>query len=119
MAKKITLESLAAIMSKGFAAADKNFTALAEDIAEIKTTMATKEDVLAIVRKEVKPIASELGVIRRDVEKLEEQFKNVLGFRKEIDCAFQRIAAIGHAGRPCVHVSGRKPNATFALFQMA
>lgn len=103
MAKETTLDSLATLVSNGFASADKKFTALAEDITEIKSTMATKEDIAnfatredvrAIVHAEVKPIASELRVIRRDVEKLEEQFKNVLGFRKEIDYAFQRIAAI-------------------------
>jgi hypothetical protein len=35
-AKKTTLESLAAVMSNGFASADKTFAALAEDIADLK-----------------------------------------------------------------------------------
>jgi septal ring factor EnvC (AmiA/AmiB activator) len=48
MAKKTTLDSLAALVSKGFASADKKFTALAEDIDDIKKTMATKDDVAEV-----------------------------------------------------------------------
>jgi len=43
-AKKTTLESLAKLISKGFASTDKKFTALADDISDIKATMATKDD---------------------------------------------------------------------------
>jgi predicted nuclease with TOPRIM domain len=61
--------------------------------------MATKEDVRAIVRAELKPISSELTAIRRDLDDLQEKFENVSGFRKEIDHALERIAAIeGHLG---------------------
>jgi predicted RecB family endonuclease len=48
IAKKTTLDSLAALVSKGFASADKKFTALAEDIDDIKKTMATKDDVAEV-----------------------------------------------------------------------
>ena len=56
--------------------------------------MATKEDVRAIVRAELKPISSELTAIRRDLDDLQEKFENVSGFRKEIDHALERIAAL-------------------------
>jgi hypothetical protein len=51
MARKVTLESLAAIMFKGFASADKKFTALAEDISDIKSMMATKVDITRLDTK--------------------------------------------------------------------
>ena len=46
--KKITLEMLAAQMAKGFASADRQFEALASDVATIKDDMATKEQVIAL-----------------------------------------------------------------------
>ena len=45
--KKTTLESLARLISKAAASADKKFTALAEDIAEIRKDMVTKDDLAA------------------------------------------------------------------------
>jgi predicted RNase H-like nuclease (RuvC/YqgF family) len=39
-------------------------------------------------------IERELRLIRRDLDGLMEKFENVLGFRKEIDHALERIAAI-------------------------
>jgi hypothetical protein len=48
MAKKTTLDGLAALVSKGFASADKTFAAVADDIADIKNRMATKEDLTAV-----------------------------------------------------------------------
>src|ERR1700726_1137616 len=44
-AKKTTLESLAKLISESSASADKKFAALAEDISDIKATMATKDDI--------------------------------------------------------------------------
>jgi len=46
-AKKTTLESLAKLISESSASADKKFAALAEDISDIKATMATKADLAA------------------------------------------------------------------------
>jgi hypothetical protein len=43
--KKTTLESLAKLISESSASADKKFAALAEDIADIKSTMATKANI--------------------------------------------------------------------------
>ncbi len=47
-AKKTTLESLAKLISENSASADKKFAALAEDISDIKSTMATKDDIAAV-----------------------------------------------------------------------
>jgi hypothetical protein len=55
MAKKITLDTLAAQLSKmdarierGFEAGDNKFAALAEDISDIKHEKATKEQLVAL-----------------------------------------------------------------------
>jgi Asp-tRNA(Asn)/Glu-tRNA(Gln) amidotransferase B subunit len=40
------------------------------------------------------PITNELAVIHRDLDHLTETVDNVLGYRKEIDHALERIAAI-------------------------
>jgi hypothetical protein len=56
--------------------------------------MATKADVRAIVCDELAPLRSELKSIRSDLDELIGQFENVLGNRKEIDHALERIAAI-------------------------
>jgi septal ring factor EnvC (AmiA/AmiB activator) len=61
-----------------------------EDIAD----MATKTDVRTIIRKEVAPIHAEVRAIRQNLDDLREQVENVIRFRKEIDHALERIAAI-------------------------
>jgi hypothetical protein len=65
-----------------------------DDIAAIRKAMATKADVRAIVRDELASTYSELKSIRGDLDDLMEQFENVPGYRKEIDHALERIAAI-------------------------
>jgi hypothetical protein len=65
-----------------------------DDMADIRKTMATKADVRAIVRDELAPVRSELKSIRSDLDDLMERFENVPGYRKEIDHALERIAAI-------------------------
>jgi chromosome segregation ATPase len=94
MAKETTLGELAEMLERGF-------KAVADDIADIRRDMATKDDVRAIVREELEPvearitsIESELRSIRRDLDDLREQVKNVSGFQKEIDHALERIGAI-------------------------
>jgi hypothetical protein len=84
---KATLDTILSTMERGFAA-------VAGDIADIKSTMATKDDVRAIVAEELAPIHAELKSIRRDLDDLREKVENVVGFRKEIDHALDRIAAI-------------------------
>jgi len=62
----------------------------------------TKEDVRDIIREEVppmieealRPIYRELHAIRDDLEDLRHRVKDMAGYRKEIDYAFERIAAI-------------------------
>jgi peptidoglycan hydrolase CwlO-like protein len=85
-----TLAKILSTVDRGFASADRKFTALAEDIADIRITMATKES----VHDELKPIHSDLKSIRDELDDLQEKFDNVSGFRKEIDHALERIAAI-------------------------
>ena len=48
----------------------------------------------AIVRDELAPVRSELKSIRGDLDDLMEQFENMPGYRREIDHALVRIAAI-------------------------
>ena len=88
MAKKQTSEiaHLTNVVERGFAA-------LTEDIADIKSTMATKEEIVALATQ-VTSVERELKSIRRDLNDLMEQFENVSGFHKEIDHALERIAAI-------------------------
>jgi chromosome segregation ATPase len=77
------------------------FAAIAEDIADIKSTMATKSGVRAIVADELRPIKSEvnqirleLATIRRDLDDLSRKIENVTRYRKEIHHALERITAI-------------------------
>jgi len=83
---------------------ERGFTAIAEDISEIKSTMATKED-LATVKSELKSdiaglgeqiasIERELKSIRRDLNDVMAKVENITGYRKEIDHALERIATI-------------------------
>jgi len=65
-----------------------------EDLADL----ATKDDVRAIVSnaldESLKPINLELSAIRRDLDALSQKVENMTGYRKEIDHALERIAAI-------------------------
>jgi len=87
---------------------DKNTKDILEALNFIKERMATKdelltkEDVRDIIREEVppmmeealRPIYRELHAIRDDLEDLRHRIKDMAGYRKEIDYAFERIAAI-------------------------
>jgi hypothetical protein len=62
MAKKTLeqkIDALTSIVEKGFAASDSKFGAIAEDIADIKHDMATKDQVLAL-HTQVNSIETEL-----------------------------------------------------------
>jgi septal ring factor EnvC (AmiA/AmiB activator) len=74
--------------------AARNFATVAEDIADIKSMIATKDEARAILREELAPIHAELKAIRRELDDLQEKFENVSGFRKQIDHVLGRIAAI-------------------------
>jgi predicted nucleic acid-binding Zn-ribbon protein len=96
MEKKSTSEiaHLTAIVERGFAALTEDIADAKENIADIRNTMATKADVQAIVHEELSSIRAELKSIRTDLDDLTEKFENVLGYRKEIDHALERISAI-------------------------
>jgi hypothetical protein len=49
---------------------------------------------IATLGEQLASIESELRLIRGDLDDLKEQFENINGFRKEIDHALERIAAI-------------------------
>jgi hypothetical protein len=103
MVKKITLATIAEKMERGFGAIAADITELKGDIADIRQTMATKDnikdmatkdDVRAIVREETADIRSELTSIRRDLNDLGSKLDNLSGVTKEIDHAFERIRRI-------------------------
>ena len=58
-----TLANILSTVKRGLATLEgtmeRNFAAVAEDIADIKSTMATKDEVRAIVREELAPIHAE------------------------------------------------------------
>jgi len=96
-AQPATLDSLAKLIKKTSASADKNFTALAQEIADIKgdigaikvadikSTMATKADVHAIVRGELAPIRAELNRSATTSTVSRRNSRTSPALRKEID----------------------------------
>jgi predicted nucleic acid-binding Zn-ribbon protein len=83
---------------------ERGFTAIAEDIADIRARMATKEEVSefrAEVRafrdhtiEELRAIRSELADIRRELDALKQRVDHMSGYSKEIDHLFERVRAI-------------------------
>jgi hypothetical protein len=65
---------------------ERGFTAVAEDIADIKGKMATKDDIAGIME--------ELADIKRRLKDVEAAVEDHAGHSKEIDHALERIAAI-------------------------
>lgn len=63
-------------------------------VREEVSSPAFKEGIRSIVREEAQDIRVELVSIRRDLDDLRAKVENVIQFRKEIDHAFERIAAI-------------------------
>jgi predicted nucleic acid-binding Zn-ribbon protein len=94
---KATLDSVLSTVERGFAdlegKMDRGFAAVADDIADIKSTMATKDDI-ASLGGQLTSVERELKSIRRDLDDLREKVENVSGFQKENDHALERIAAI-------------------------
>lgn len=62
-----------------------------DDIAELKTEL--KGDIVKL-SEQIYGIEQELKSIRIDLEDLRTKVENITGYRKEIDHAFERIAAI-------------------------
>ena len=77
---------------------EKGFAALADDLAHRPTNSSVAKIVENVVSplldEKLAPIVSELGLIRRDLEDLRAKVENVIEYRKEIDHALERIAAI-------------------------
>lgn len=86
------------------AAKETTLNELGEMLAHVVEHMATKEDIAALrtefksdiaaLAEQVASIERELKTIRRDLNELTEKVENISGYRKEIDHAFERIAAI-------------------------
>ena len=94
---KATLDSVLSTVERGFAdlegKMERGFAAVAEDITDIKSKMATKDDI-ANLGGQLTSVERKLKSIRRDLDDLREKVENVSGFQKEIDHALERIAAI-------------------------
>jgi predicted nucleic acid-binding Zn-ribbon protein len=95
--RKATLDNVLSTVERGFADLDgkmeRGFAAVAEDITDIKSKMATKDDI-ANLGGQLTSVERELKSIRRDLDDPREKVENVSGFQKEIDHALERIAAI-------------------------
>jgi chromosome segregation ATPase len=65
-----------------------------EDVGRLEDRLERVETRLDKVDARLASIEAELASIRRDFNDLQEKFENVSGFRKEIDNALERIAAI-------------------------
>jgi len=76
---------------------DKNMRDIIDSLAFIREHMFTKEEG-AELRAELHTfrdeMRAELSSIRRDLNELTEKVDNITGYRKEIDHALERIAAI-------------------------
>jgi predicted nuclease with TOPRIM domain len=82
------------------AAKETTLKEVGEMLTHVVEHMATKDDIARLERRvgklseQVTSIEGEVKSIRRDLDELGEKFENVSGFRKEIDYALERIAAI-------------------------
>ena len=85
------IETILAKISK---TVEAGFAAVAEDLSDIKSVMATKDDLRVIVREELRDLQSELTALRTQLYELSERADNSTGYRKEIDYALERIAAV-------------------------
>ncbi|MFN0217375.1 MAG: hypothetical protein ACKVP4_01030 [Hyphomicrobium sp.] len=91
------LDTLTALVEKGFAA-------VADDIAVIKERMATKADIAELrlelhtfrseTAADVRSLHTELAEINRRLDLLDRQFANIRGVTKEIDDIRDRVRDI-------------------------
>src|SRR3990167_613420 len=80
MAKKVVspMDKLTRTVERGFAAMDRGFAAVADDISEIKKTMATKAEMASgflRVEERLYSIEQEIKDIKRRLTKLEDAFE--------------------------------------------
>jgi len=93
-AKETTLNELGEMLAhvvEHIATKDEVRTIVRDEISVAK--LATKADIAALA-EQVAGIERDLKTIRRDLDELMEKVDNIAGYRKEIDHAFERIAAI-------------------------
>lgn len=101
MVKKDTLERkidrLTHTVGKRFDRLEKSmeagFAAVAEDIADLRTNMATKDQLLAL-SLQVHGIEQELKSIRIDLDDLAKRIGDIPEYRKDIDLLYKKIARI-------------------------
>ena len=95
-AKETTLNELAEMLSHvvKHMATKEDVGRLEDRLERVETSLERVETRLDKVDARLASIETELASIRRDLDDLQEQFENVSGFRKEIDHALERIAAI-------------------------
>jgi hypothetical protein len=105
------IDTLTTIVDTGFRLAENSFTAIAADLGdmrgditnlhdeltEVRSVMVTKSDHHAL-RQELldgfHTLSTEVRDIRDILEELDRRVLNVTGFRKEIEHALERVAAI-------------------------
>jgi archaellum component FlaC len=83
-ATKDAFATLTKTVERGFSAVTEDMTALK---AELKSDIASIGDQVAGIERDIREL-------RRDLSDLAEKVDNIAGYRKEIDHAFERIAAI-------------------------
>jgi predicted nucleic acid-binding Zn-ribbon protein len=95
--QKATLDKLLSTVERGFAdleaKMERGFAAVAEDITDIKSTMATKDDI-AELKTDSAAIRSELRDIKARLKEIDSAIEDHAGHSKEIDHALERISAI-------------------------
>src|SRR5215831_4961126 len=95
-AKEATLNELAEMLSNVVdnMPTKKKVGRFKDRLERVETRLERVETRIDKVDARLASIETELASIRRDLDDLQEKFENVSGFRKEIDHALERIAAI-------------------------
>jgi hypothetical protein len=76
---------------------ERGFAAVADDIADIRARMATKEELKAFreeTAENFRDLKAEVADIRRAIENLQTRVGNMEGYSKEIDHLMERVRAI-------------------------
>jgi hypothetical protein len=100
--KEVTLAELGAMLTHvvDHMATKEDIAEVKDDIAEMKDDIANVKDDIAHIgatmatKNDLAQVFSDIKAIRNDLDDLRDAVGNLTGFRKEIDHAFDRIAAI-------------------------
>ena len=87
------MRRIGVLYSPHMASKETTLKELGEMLAHVVEHMATKEDIAALAGQ-LTSMEGELKAICRELNDLSKKVENVSGFRKEIDHALGRIAAI-------------------------